>query len=73
MAGYKANDLSSPQRELMALLLAGLPQSTPGVTFNRLCAIILAKLIDEERAPDAILDFQWFPDKDTAEDLIDRL
>jgi hypothetical protein len=41
--------------------------------FNRLCAIILAKLIDEERAPDAILDFQWFPDKDTAEDLIDRL
>lgn len=41
--------------------------------FNRLCAIILAKLIDEERASDAILDFQWFPDKDTPEDLIDRL
>ena len=41
--------------------------------FNRLCAIILAKLIDENRAPDATLDFQWFPDKDTAEDLIDRL
>ena len=41
--------------------------------FNRLCAVILAKLIDEERDPSAILDFQWFPDKDTAEDLIDRL
>jgi type I restriction enzyme M protein len=41
--------------------------------FNRLCAIILAKLIDEEKASDAILDFQWFPEKDTAEDLIDRL
>lgn len=41
--------------------------------FNRLCAIILAKLIDEERDPAAILDFQWFPNKDTAEDLIDRL
>ncbi|MEZ4526065.1 MAG: N-6 DNA methylase [Desulfobacterales bacterium] len=41
--------------------------------FNRLCAIILAKLIDEEREPAAILDFQWFPNKDTAEDLIDRL
>lgn len=41
--------------------------------FNRLCAIILAKLIDEDRDPDAILDFQWFPNKDTPEDLIDRL
>lgn len=41
--------------------------------FNRLCAIILAKLIDEERIPEAILDFQWFPNKDTPEDLIDRL
>jgi type I restriction enzyme M protein len=41
--------------------------------FNRLCAIILAKLIDEEKAPDVILDFQWFPDKDTSEGLIDRL
>jgi len=41
--------------------------------FNRLCAIILAKLIDEDREPAAILDFQWFPNKDTAEDLIDRL
>lgn len=41
--------------------------------FNRLCAIILAKLIDEERDSEAILDFQWFPNKDTAEDLIDRL
>lgn len=41
--------------------------------FNRLCAIILAKLIDEERDPAAILDFQWFPNKDTTEDLIDRL
>lgn len=41
--------------------------------FNRLCAIILAKLIDEERSPDAILDFQWFPNRDTPEDLIDRL
>lgn len=41
--------------------------------FNRLCAIILAKLIDEDRDEDAILDFQWFPNKDTAEDLIDRL
>lgn len=41
--------------------------------FNRLCAIILAKLIDEERGPDAILDFQWFPNRDTPEDLIDRL
>lgn len=41
--------------------------------FNRLCAVILAKLIDEERDPAAILDFQWFPNKDTAEDLIDRL
>jgi type I restriction enzyme M protein len=41
--------------------------------FNRLCAIILAKLIDEDREPGAILDFQWFPNKDTDEDLIDRL
>lgn len=41
--------------------------------FNRLCAIILAKLVDEERDPAAVLDFQWFPNKDTAEDLIDRL
>ncbi|MCY3973111.1 MAG: N-6 DNA methylase [Candidatus Dadabacteria bacterium] len=41
--------------------------------FNRLCAIILAKLIDEGRDPSAILDFQWFPNKDTDEDLIDRL
>ncbi|MFM8333588.1 MAG: class I SAM-dependent DNA methyltransferase, partial [Candidatus Methylumidiphilus sp.] len=41
--------------------------------FNRLCAIILAKLIDEDRTPEAILDFQWFPNKDSAEDLIDRL
>ncbi len=41
--------------------------------FNRLCAIILAKLIDEEKVHNAILDFQWFPNKDTAEDLIDRL
>jgi type I restriction enzyme M protein len=41
--------------------------------FNRLCAIILAKLIDEERDPAVILDFQWFPNKDTSMDLIDRL
>ncbi len=41
--------------------------------FNRLCAIILAKLIDEEKDKDAILDFQWFPNKDTSMDLIDRL
>jgi type I restriction-modification system DNA methylase subunit/restriction endonuclease S subunit len=41
--------------------------------FNRLCAIILAKLVDEERGEDDILDFQWFPHRDTPEDLIDRL
>ncbi len=41
--------------------------------FNRLCAIILAKLVDEARTADEILDFQWFPNKDTPEDLIDRL
>jgi len=41
--------------------------------FNRLCAIILAKLIDEDRDDDAILDFQWFPNRDAPEDLIDRL
>lgn len=41
--------------------------------FNRLCAIILAKLVDEERGNDEILDFQFFPNKDTSEDLIDRL
>lgn len=41
--------------------------------FNRLCAIILAKLVDEGRDPDSLLDFQWFPNKDTPEDLIDRL
>lgn len=41
--------------------------------FNRLCAIILAKLVDEDRDKQDILDFQWFPNKDTAEDLIDRL
>ena len=31
MAGYKANDLSSPQRELMALLLAGGPAPERGM------------------------------------------
>lgn len=31
MAGYKANDLSSAQRELMALLLAGGPESERGI------------------------------------------
>lgn len=41
--------------------------------FNRLCAIILAKLVDEEKNADSILDFQWFPNKDTPEDLVDRL
>ncbi len=41
--------------------------------FNRLCAIILAKLVDEDRAPAEILDFQWFPNRDSPEDLIDRL
>ncbi|MCB1769302.1 MAG: hypothetical protein KDJ31_06315 [Candidatus Competibacteraceae bacterium] len=41
--------------------------------FNRLCAIILAKLVDEDRGETDILDFQWFPDKDAPEELIDRL
>lgn len=41
--------------------------------FNRLCAIILAKLVDEERDKEDVLDFQWFPNKDTPEDLVDRL
>ncbi len=41
--------------------------------FNRLCAIILAKLMDEDRGEADILGFQWFPNKDTPEDLIDRL
>ena len=41
--------------------------------FNRLCAIILAKLVDEDRGEADILSFQWFPSKDTPEDLIDRL
>lgn len=41
--------------------------------FNRLCAIILAKLVDEDRSETDILSFQWLPNKDTAEDLIDRL
>jgi len=29
--------------------------------FNRLCAIILAKLVDEDRSETDILSFQWFP------------
>ncbi len=41
--------------------------------FNRVISLILAKIVDEEKSEDEVLDFQIKPVADTPEELYDRL